>query len=315
MRSQPCFGAWLRFTFLAAGIATATAADKPTVYNAISGPVTEIDTLAEAVLKSAYTIVRLQDSPDYAPPKPTAGSLPHFARTPEGEYLGGYVLASYVVTAEGQAAAPAILKTDDERLNAAALKAIHEWRFQPASLKGQPVSSVSAQEFHFEATPKSFETQVLEPMGGKIAKPAGWFYEENHGGPKYEWTLTREDTDSGKKPYVTGVRIQLFTGIQEGTGKNARQFLQDFMDGKKKAEGVKVIKSCGAEDQGLFTRSCLEVEEGPFHVLYSLFWGSDGLDMAVVMVSGTRKELWEVYQPAFQKMRALELIDMKRFEK
>ena len=293
----------------------AAAADKPTVYNAISGEVTEIDTQAEAALKAQYTVVQLRDSPDYLPPKPTAGSLPRVARMPTGDYVGGYVLIAYVVTAEGQMASPVVLKTADERLNAVALKAMSEWRFTAATLKETAISSVSAQEFHFESPPTEYVTQVLEPMGGKIEKPKDWFYTERHDGPKYEWTLTREDTADGRKPYTTGVRIQIFTGVKEGAGKSAQQFIQDFVAEKKKAEGVKVIKSCGTDDQGLFMRTCLEVEEGPYRVLYSLFWGSENLDLAVVMIAGTRKELWEIYSPAFSKMRAFELIDMKRFDK
>ncbi len=293
----------------------AATVDKPTAYNAISGAVTEIDTQAEAALKAQYTIVQLRDSADYVQPKPTAGSLPCVARMPTGEYVGGYVLIAYVVTAEGQVAAPVVIKTADERLNAVALKAMSEWRFTAATLKGTAISSVSAQEFHFESSPKEYVTQVLEPMGGKIDKPKDWFYAERHGGPKYEWTLTREDTANGKKPYTTGVRIQLFTGVKEGAGKSAQQFIQDFVAEKKKAEGVKVLKSCGTDDQGLFMRTCLEVEEGPYRVLYSLFWGNENFDLAVVMIAGTRKELWEIYSPAFDKMRACELIDMKRFEK
>jgi hypothetical protein len=46
-----------------------------------------------------------------------------------------------------------------------------------------------------------------------------------------------------------------------------------------------------------------------------LFWGSDELDMAVVTIAGTTKDLWDTYSPAFDKMSAFELIDMKRLEK
>jgi hypothetical protein len=75
-------------------------------------------------------------------------------------------------------------------------------------------------------------------------------------------------------------------------------------------------KTGGAEvDQGLFTRICLETEEGPYRILYSPFWGSSGMDLAVVSIAGTTKELWETYAPIFDRMSAFELIDMKRFEK
>ncbi len=127
------------------------------------------------------------------------------------------------------------------------------------------------------------------------------------------WTLSREDT-TGNNPYTRGVRIQLFAKIKEGTGKTAKEFILDFVAAKKK-EATTVIKTCKEQDQGLFTRICLETEEGHHHIIYSLFWGSSGMDMAVVSIAGTTNELWETYAPTFEKMNALELIDMKRFEK
>jgi hypothetical protein len=165
------------------------------------------------------------------------------------------------------------------------------------------------------AEPESaeFVTQVLEPTGGKIARPKDWFYSEAHHGPVYTWTLSREDTSSGR-PYTTGVRIQTFVGIKDGTGKTARQFVLEFADAKKK-EATSVIMTCAEQDQGLFTRTCLETEEGTYHILYSLFWGSNGLDVAVVSIAGTTKELWATFSPTFRKMSSFELIDMKRFEK
>ena len=164
-----------------------------------------------------------------------------------------------------------------------------------------------------ETTPTEFVSQMLEPTGGKIPRPKDWFYAEGHHGPVYDWKITREDT-TGNKPYTTGVRIQLFANIKEGTGKTAKQFILDFVAAKKK-EADKVIKTCKEEDQGLFTRICLETAEGPHRILYSLFWSSDKTDIAVVVIAGTTKELWETYAPAFDKMTGFELIDMKRFER
>jgi hypothetical protein len=65
----------------------------------------------------------------------------------------------------------------------------------------------------------------------------------------------------------------------------------------------------------MFVRMCLETEEGPYRVLYSLFWGAAGLDVAVVSVAGAPKEEWQRYQPVFERMAAFEIIDMKRFPK
>jgi len=81
----------------------------------------------------------------------------------------------------------------------------------------------------------------------------------------------------------------------------------------RKNQAAKIVNTCPEQDQGLFTRICLETEEGPYHILYSLFWGTR-IDLVVVFTAGTTKELWETYAPTFNKMSAFELIDMKRFE-
>ena len=159
-----------------------------------------------------------------------------------------------------------------------------------------------------------FVTQLLEPTGGKIVRPKDWFYAESHRGPVYLWTISAEDTTGGK-PYTTGVRIQTIVGVQKGTGKTAEKFLADFVASKKNDKHVVVIKTCKKTKSGLFNRICLETEEGDDHILYSLFWGSDELDVAVVVIAGTTKELWDTHAPTFRKMEEFELIDMKRFEK
>lgn len=162
-----------------------------------------------------------------------------------------------------------------------------------------------------QSPPIEFVTQVLEPTGGKILRPKDWFYAEGHQGAVYTWTLSREDT-TGNRPYTTGVRIQTFVAVKEGTGKTAKQFMLDFIAAKKKE--AKVLKECDETNQGLFTRVCLETEEGPYHISYSLFWGSDSMDIAVVSIAGTSKDLWKTYTSTFEKMNAFELIDMKRFQ-
>jgi hypothetical protein len=161
--------------------------------------------------------------------------------------------------------------------------------------------------------PTQFVTQVLEPTGGKIVRPKEWFYAERHHGPVFVWTISREDP-SDNRPYITGLSIQTFMHVKEGTGKTAEEFLRAFAAERMK-EATKVIKTCKAQEQGLFVRMCLETEERGFHVLYSLFWGSNGMDLAVVTTAGTTKELWTTYAATFDKMSAFEIIDMKRFVK
>lgn len=158
----------------------------------------------------------------------------------------------------------------------------------------------------------NFVLQILEPTGGKIQRPKDWFYKESHRGPSYTWILSRED--ASKAAYTTGVRIQTIVGVKTGTGKTPKEFIEDFAS-KKKQTADKVVKSCSQTKQQLFTRMCIETEEGPHHILYSLFWGNDDLDVVVVSIAGTTKELWDTYSPVFDKMSDFELIDMKRFDK
>ena len=155
-----------------------------------------------------------------------------------------------------------------------------------------------------------FVTQILEPLGGKILRPSDWYYREGHRGPVFMWTLSEQDSS---KPYMTGVRIQLFTEIMKGTGKTARQFILDIKTSKAQ-EASKVIETCHEEDHGLFMRTCLEVNEGPNHLRYAFFWHKSSDDIAIVAIYGTSRELWTKYLPIFDKMALFELIDVKRFE-
>jgi hypothetical protein len=90
--------------------------------------------------------------------------------------------------------------------------------------------------------------------------------------------------------------------------------VEEFIETKKK-QADKVLQSCDAKKHELFTRVCLETHEGPHHILYSCFWGNDGLDMAVVAIAGTTTELWNTYSKTFEEMAGFELIDMSRFAK
>lgn len=221
------------------------AVDKPTIYNHINGESTARDPLVNAALAPKFTIVDIRESVDYVQPKPKEGRLPRLARTPKGESLSGYVLVAYVVTAEGRVVAPVVIKTADERLNAIATKVMEDWRFAPATLKGVAIATTAAQEFNFESAPTEFVSQVLEPTGGKIQRPKNWFYVEEHHGPVFMWTISREEA-ADNKLYTTGVRIQTFTNVKDGTGKTAKQFILDFLEAKKK-EAAKVIKICDAK--------------------------------------------------------------------
>lgn len=162
-----------------------------------------------------------------------------------------------------------------------------------------------------EEVPEGFVMQVMEPTGGKILRPKGWFYNEGHHESAWMWTISKEDTHDGEDPYDTGVRIQTFIKVQEETGQSPELFVKEFVAEKRKAAD-KVHKHCDEIDQGMFTRMCLEVTEGDYRILYSVFWGN-GIDMAVISIAGAKTADWKANSKFFDAMSAFELIDMKRF--
>ena len=173
-----------------------------------------------------------------------------------------------------------------------------------------PKEPAPAQDLGPGEAPTEFVTQILEPTGGKLLRPKDWFYTESHNENSYTWIISRED--ASKAPYTTGIRIQMIVGVKKGTGKTPKTFISDYVAQKKKEAG-KVVSTCGETNQDMFTRVCLETEEGPYHILYSLFWNNK-VDWVVATTAGTRKDLWDTFDPTFQKMGSMELIDLKRFQ-
>ncbi len=162
-----------------------------------------------------------------------------------------------------------------------------------------------------DEVPEGFVMQVMEPTGGKILRPEGWFYYEGHRERSWMWTISKEDTHGGKDSYDTGVRIQAFAGVQESTGKSPQAFVKEFVAPKRTAAD-KVHKDCDDVDQGLFTRTCIEVTEGDYRILYSVFWGNN-IDIAVISIAGAKAADWGANSKFFDTMSAFELIDMERF--
>ncbi|MAG93031.1 MAG: hypothetical protein CMJ48_04710 [Planctomycetaceae bacterium] len=184
----------------------------------------------------------------------------------------------------------------------------------PLVWKAKPSQKTESRFF----VPEGYDLQELRPTGGKILRPRGWFYTEGHRKHTFMWTISKEDSSKG--PYETGVRIQCFAGVQEATGKNPKEVVQSFLDGKKKTAAV--ISNRDEQTQGLFTRVGLEAKEPlrlgakqkPHRILYSCFWSNEA-DIVVIVISGTTTDLWEKHADAFDAMTGFDLIDMKRFEK
>ncbi len=174
-----------------------------------------------------------------------------------------------------------------------------------------PISAHAETVFKKEAIPEGFVIQILEPTGGKILRPKDWFYTGGCEGPSCAWVISKED--ASKEPYETGVRIQTFFGVKKRTGKTPEEFVSDFYETKKLAV-QEVHSTCSPATQGMFTRTCLEVNEGKYRILYSMFWANQ-LDIAVVSISGTLKENWADHKDTFDLMGVFEFIDIQRYEK
>lgn len=164
--------------------------------------------------------------------------------------------------------------------------------------------------------PEGFEVRTLEPTGGRVARPQGWFYREAHNETSFQWVLSKENPERG--PYQTGVRIQMIFGLQQKADQSAADFAKAFLASKR--ESAKVLSECEEENQGLLIRTCLVTEEiipsvsesDPFQIRYSVLWGAE-LDVVVFAIAGTPKIFWSENEPIFNEIENFQLIDLQRF--
>lgn len=130
---------------------SATAAETGVVvFNQIDEEPTALDKVVHDLLGKSFKIVDFRGKDrTYSKPIPREGSMPTAPFTPDGRRITGYVLVVYVVTTEGRAIEPHVVKTTDARLTDLALGAMKSWRFQPGQLDGKTVYTTAAQEFQF----------------------------------------------------------------------------------------------------------------------------------------------------------------------
>lgn len=165
--------------------------------------------------------------------------------------------------------------------------------------------------------PDGFELQVLEPLGGKIARPKGWFFQQSSSPSGYLWTLSKDKSESGG--FVVGMRIQMLAKVKEGTGMTPKEFVNNFITRFKPT--TKVLSECPESEVGLFRRRCLEVEgevdcggrKEQCRDLYSFLW-SDQIDMVTITIFGAPPDQWDELARIREVMSEFELIDMKRFD-
>ena len=123
---------------------------KPILYNYLEGDGgVELDRAIKDAYGPNYTIINTTRSDGYVEPAPVSGEMPSSPKNEIGQRMAGYVLVSYLVTAEGLVADPRVLKTTNDALSRVCLEAMLGWRFTPGKLKGAPVATTAAQEFTF----------------------------------------------------------------------------------------------------------------------------------------------------------------------
>jgi TonB family protein len=152
---------WLAGLLLALPLAAFAQPAHPTLYNNLDGDRdVELDRLIKQAYGPRFTIIDTGAAQGFAGPVATQGEMPANARDSSGRSLGGYVMVIYVINAEGRVAEPVVVRNSDPRLDQAALGAMAQWRFTPATVGGTPVASTAAQEFNFGPVDVSFGYQL-----------------------------------------------------------------------------------------------------------------------------------------------------------
>jgi hypothetical protein len=129
---------------------SASAADKPVVFNHVSGQRTEIDVAVHEHFDKIYRLVDFTDQGHtYTYPKPSNGFGPPQPVYVDTRCLSGSVLLVYVITAAGSITSAYALKSTDPALAKIAAQRMEERRFRPAQLDGKPVSTIAATRFAF----------------------------------------------------------------------------------------------------------------------------------------------------------------------
>jgi len=148
--------------------------------------------------------------------------------------------------------------------------------------------------------PEGFVLQRLEETDGQIAKPKDWFFLRRGTPTGWIWILSKEDPSLG--PFQTGMFIQVFVGVEKGTGGSREAFVQKTLESKRSA--AQLLNACPKVDQGVFYRECVEVIEslqrpeksGTYRSRYSGFWGKE-MDIVVFSMFSAPRDAWEEAEP------------------
>jgi len=161
---------------------------------------------------------------------------------------------------------------------------------------GAAAGGPAAPDSYGVPVPAGYRLQVLEATDGRIAVPQDWHY-ASHGTPS-GWMYTFSPEDPAGE-YETGLRIQMFVGVEKALQQSRQAFAQAFLR-QQRAAAVQVLKECPVEDFGKFQRQCLEVIESlphgsaemRFHILYSLMWLKD-MDIVAASTFGAPQDQWD----------------------
>ena len=142
-----------------------TAKTKPTVYIHIIIENDPIDKAIENAYAKNFTIVEVRNSKEFNRAVLRKAVHPHLvlSDSPQQEPKGD-VLVATIVTTDGHAIEPVILKSADERLNAAMLDAVKQLRYTPARLNGSPVSAANYIIFSKETGLATFSPRPRYPL-------------------------------------------------------------------------------------------------------------------------------------------------------
>jgi len=162
-----------------------------------------------------------------------------------------------------------------------------------------------------------FVKQILEPTGGEVLKPKGWYYAEKHRvANSLNWIISKEEPNKG---YETGLSIQFMMGVEKGTGLTPEEYVRVTIN--QILETSVLLNQCDASVVGDFTRSCIELTQVQmrsgvpvnFTVLYSFFWDNDKNSVGIT-VAGSPTDKWHKYSKIFNQMSKIKLIDPSRFK-
>jgi hypothetical protein len=129
---------------------SASAADKPVVFNHVSGQRTLMDEAVHEHFEKTYAVVDFTDREHtYTYPKPSSGFGPTQPVYVDNRCLSGNVSVVYVITVAGTVTSAYALKFTDPALAKVAVQRMEARRFQPAQLDGKPVSTIAATQFAF----------------------------------------------------------------------------------------------------------------------------------------------------------------------